>query len=93
MAGKAKPSLADQIKAKQPSVPVPEGGTKKAAAKKAGQPGRVGMKHVGGYYPSECLKAVKLVSLEEEQSIQSLVAQALNLLLESKGKAPIFPTD
>ena len=90
-----KPSLAETVSAKTTpeSVPSNQSRSKKPTTKKAEQRGRVGMKHVGGYYPPECLKAIKSVGLEEDMTIQEMTARAMNMFLESHGKAPVFPVD
>ena len=92
----AKKSIADAIKARvepqaeepattEAAAPV----AKPKAAKK--QNSRAGQKHVGGYYPPECLKALKLIAVEDEMTLEDVIATAMNQFLSSRGKAPIFP--
>ena len=91
----AKKSIADAIKAKvepQAEEPVTTAAattTKAKTTKK--QSSRAGQKHIGGYYPPECLKALKLIAVEDEITLEDVIATAMNQFLSSRGKAPIFP--
>ena len=92
----AKKSIADAIKARvEPQAEEPM--TTSAAAPKAKakttkkQSSRAGQKHIGGYYPPECLKALKLIAVEDEMTLEDVIATAMNQFLSSRGKAPIFP--
>ena len=92
----AKKSIADAIKARvepQAEETVTTAATEPAAkttvSKK--QSSRTGQKHIGGYYPPECLKALKLIAVEDEITLEDVIATAMNQFLSSRGKAPIFP--
>ncbi|EKU97096.1 hypothetical protein Lepto7375DRAFT_0966 [Leptolyngbya sp. PCC 7375] len=89
----ARKSIADAIKAKV--EPQAEELVTTAAAPVAKttkkQSSRAGQKHIGGYYPPECLKALKLIAVEDEMTLEDVIATAMNQFLSSRGKAPIFP--
>lgn len=44
---------------------------------------------VGGHFPPEVLKQLKLIAVEEETTNQALLQEALDLLFVKKGKARI----
>lgn len=46
-------------------------------------------KHIGGYYDPAIERQLKAVAVEEDTTTQELVAEALDLLFESRGKAAI----
>ncbi|MBT9317736.1 ribbon-helix-helix domain-containing protein [Leptothoe spongobia] len=91
-----KKSIADAIKAKveppaeKPVTTEAEAPEAKAKTTKK-QSSRAGQKHIGGYYPPECLKALKLIAVEDEITLEDVIATAMNQFLSSRGKAPIFP--
>ncbi|MEO1510143.1 MAG: ribbon-helix-helix domain-containing protein [Cyanobacteria bacterium J06633_23] len=91
----ARKSIADAIKAKvepqaeEPVITAAATPTKAKTTKK--QSSRAGQKHIGGYYPPECLKALKLIAVEDEMTLEDVIATAMNQFLSSRGKAPIFP--
>ena len=41
-------------------------------------------KHVGGYFPPEVSRQLRQLALDEGRSIQALVAEALDMLFESR---------
>lgn len=41
-------------------------------------------KHIGGYFPPEVSRQLRQLALDEEQSIQALMAEALDMLFESR---------
>ncbi|NEP58721.1 MAG: hypothetical protein F6K31_17170 [Symploca sp. SIO2G7] len=89
-----KKSIADAIKARvEPQVEEPATAAAPAAkpAPRKKQNSRAGQKHIGGYYPPECLKALKLIAVEDEITLEDVIATAMNQFLSSRGKAPIFP--
>lgn len=48
--------------------------------------GRGGLKHVGGYFPPTVSKRLRQMATEEETTVQDLLAEALELLFQSRGK-------
>lgn len=92
----AKKSIADAIKARvepqaeEPVTTADVAPVAKATTRKK-QSSRAGQKHIGGYYPPECLKALKLIAAEDEITLEDVIATAMNQFLSSRGKAPIFP--
>lgn len=52
-------------------------------------PSREGKKAVTGHFAPEVSKQLKMLALEEDSTIQSLLAEALNDLFEKRGKSPI----
>jgi hypothetical protein len=52
-------------------------------------PSRIGAKHIGGYFDPAVSKQLKRLVLEEDSSIQSLLAEALDMLFQSRGKPMI----
>jgi len=44
---------------------------------------------VGGHFPPEVLKQLKLIAVEEETTNQALLEEALDMLFVKKGKAKI----
>jgi len=47
--------------------------------------GRGGLKHVGGYFPPAVSKRLRQMATEEETTVQELLAEALELLFQSRG--------
>lgn len=58
----------------------------KSRAKKA-QAGKTVL--VGGHFPPEVLKQLKLIAVEEDTTNQALLQEALDLLFVKKGRAKI----
>lgn len=52
-------------------------------------PSRTGKRLIGGHFPPEVAKHLKILAAEEETSIQALLEEALDLLFVKKGKSPI----
>lgn len=52
-------------------------------------PSRSGVKHVGGYFDPVVSKQLRLIGVEEDKSVQSLIAEALDMLFQSRGKPMI----
>ena len=50
---------------------------------------RVKRKHIGGYFAPEVSRRLKMLSSEEETTVQELLTEALNLLFQSRGKSLI----
>ncbi|MBE9078553.1 hypothetical protein IQ241_14830 [Romeria aff. gracilis LEGE 07310] len=52
-------------------------------------PSRAGKKAITGHFEPEVSKQLKLISLEEDTSVQALLGEALNDLFTKYGKPPI----
>lgn len=52
-------------------------------------PSRAGKKAITGHFEPEVSKQIKLISLEEDISVQALLGEALNDLFAKYGKPPI----
>lgn len=50
---------------------------------------RVGAKHIGGYFDPVVSKQLRSIALDEDSSVQSLMAEALDMLFQSRGKPMI----
>ena len=46
-------------------------------------------KHIGGYFDPAVARQMKALAAEEDTTVQELVAEALDLLFESRGKPGI----
>ncbi len=52
---------------------------------------RTGARAIGGNYPAEPVLAFRVLAAAEEKDVQQLLAEALNMLFESKGVTARFP--
>ena len=50
---------------------------------------RTGSKHIGGYFDPVVSKQLKTIAIEEDSSVQALIAEALDMLFHSRGKPMI----
>ena len=46
--------------------------------------GRGGLKHVGGYFPPAVSKRLRQMAFDEDTTVQELLAEALELLFQSR---------
>ena len=46
-------------------------------------------RHIGGHFPPQTVKQLRLIAVEEDTTSQALLEEALNLLFQSRGKRPI----
>ena len=46
-------------------------------------------RHIGGYFDPAVARQVKALAAEEDTTVQELVAEALDMLFQARGKAPI----
>lgn len=60
-------------------------------AAKAGStaPSRRGAKHIGGYFDPIVAKQLRVIAAEEDGSVQGLLAEALDMLFQSRKKPMI----
>ena len=89
-----KKSLIDAV---APSTPVslPESKEQSVSAstpssQKKRPPSRKGKSFVGGYFDPVAAKELKKLAIDLDISQEAAIAQALNMLLESHGKPPVF---
>lgn len=93
-------NLADQIKSKAMSKTTDikvhnvnhRIATSSPKSKSPQSPSRVGKSFLGGYFPPEVAKQMKLLAVEQETTIQALTAEALNHLFAAYGKPEIAPS-
>ena len=52
-------------------------------------PSRVNKKAVTGFFDPEVSKQLKLIAIEREETIQSLLVEAINDIFKKYGKSPI----
>jgi hypothetical protein len=50
-------------------------------------PSRLGQKQLAGYFSPDVVRALKRLALDRETTVQSLLAQAINDLLEKHGQS------
>ncbi len=53
------------------------------------RPSRKNTKHVGGYYDPAVSKQLRAIALEEDSSVQALIAEGIDLLFQSRRKPTI----
>ena len=58
-------------------------------ASRQARPSRRGVKHVGGYFGPEVSKQLRQIALDEDSSVQELLAEALDMLFHSRQKPTI----
>ena len=94
MAAPKKKSLIDAVAPLAPASPPESDGQPKEAATPSSQkkrpPSRKGKSFVGGYFDPSAAKELKKLAIDLDISQEAAIAQALNLLLESHGKPPVF---
>ena len=69
----------------------PESAPEHPPTKSHYRPSRDGTKHVGGYFDPAVSKMLRQIALDEDTSVQTLVAEALNMLFQSRQKPTIAP--
>ena len=53
------------------------------------RPSRKGVKHVGGYFEPQVSKQLRQIALDEDSSVQDLLAEAIDMLFHSRQKPTI----
>lgn len=53
------------------------------------RPSRRAAKHVGGYFDPVVSKQLRAIALEEDSSVQALLAEAIDMLFQSRRKPTI----
>ena len=71
--------------AKAPAAPDPDRERKPRGAS------RTGKSFIGGYFPPEVARQVRILAAEQDTTIQLLTAEALNHLFAAYGKPQIAP--
>jgi hypothetical protein len=64
--------------------PAQEAATESKAPSIHERPARKGAKHVGGYFPPEVSKQLRQIALDEDTSVQGLLAEALDMVFHSR---------
>lgn len=70
-----------------PKAPKPE--AEPLSAKRSKASSRENTVLIGGHFPVEMQKQLRMIAAEEGTTNQALLAEALNLLFQKKGKAAI----
>jgi len=95
---KKRVNLADSIKSKVAGKGYTAQASEDDAAqlvekgKGASSGSRRGKSFIGGYFPPEVAKQLRLLAVENDTTIQSLTGEALNHLFAAYGKGEIAPT-
>ena len=66
------------------------GSSRSRAAETA--PSRVGTKAVTGHFPPEVRRQLRLLAAEQDRTMESLLAEGLNMLFSAYNKPEIAPT-
>ena len=53
------------------------------------RPARRATKHVGGYFDPEVSRQLRVIAAEEDSSVQALLAEAIDMLFQSRKKPMI----
>ena len=64
--------------------PAPDTATERKTSSIHDRPARKGAKHVGGYFPPEVSKQLRQIALDEDSSVQGLLAEALDMIFHSR---------
>ena len=54
-------------------------------------PSRTGTKQIAGHFPADVAQALRIISAEQNLSMQDLLAESINLIFEKYGKAARAP--
>jgi hypothetical protein len=82
----SKPSMKDALRA---AAGHPKPADPSASAQDASPPSRVGRVQIAGFFSKEASKQLRLLALETDGTVQSLLGEALNDLFTKRGKPPI----
>ena len=67
----------------------PEPIQKASEASPHDRPSRRAAKHIGGYFDPAVSKQLRAIALEEDSSVQALLAEAIDMLFQSRRKPTI----
>lgn len=70
-------------------APEPEPVRQAAEASPHDRPSRRAAKHVGGYFDPAVSRQLRSIALEEDSSVQALLAEAIDMLFQSRRKPTI----
>jgi hypothetical protein len=82
----SKPSMKDALRA---AAGHPKPVDPSTSAQDASPPSRVGRVQIAGFFSKEASKQLRLLALETDGTVQSLLGEALNDLFTKRGKPPI----
>jgi hypothetical protein len=80
------PSMKDALRA---AAGHPKPANPSTSAQDASPPSRVGRVQIAGFFSKEASKQLRLLALETDGTVQSLLGEALNDLFAKRGKPPI----
>lgn len=60
-----------------------------SVSEKVRRPGRAGTRLIGGHFPPEVARQLRMLAAEEDTTVQALLEEAIDLLFVKKGKAAI----
>ncbi len=86
MSNKFAQALRNSEKGAAPDAPVDEVAP---TASPHARPSRKGVKHVGGYFEPQVSKQLRQIALDEDSSVQDLLAEAIDMLFHSRQKPTI----
>lgn len=69
--------------------PVLEVSIPKKTPKATQKPSRSKKKHVGGYFDPAVSRQLREIALNEDKSVQDLIAEAIDMVFQSRGKPTI----
>lgn len=83
--------FASALKPKASPVPDIEvsSGDAQAPASRHARPSRTATKHVGGYFDPAVSKQLREIALAEDSSVQALLAEAIDMIFQSRRKPTI----
>ena len=86
MSNKFAQALRKSEKGATPDAPADEAAP---TASPHARPSRKGVKHVGGYFEPQVSKQLRQIALDEDSSVQNLLAEAIDMLFHSRQKPTI----
>jgi hypothetical protein len=81
--------FAAALKSEKKQQPEPAAIQQAPASSPHARPSRRAAKHVGGYFDPVVSKQLRAIALEEDSSVQALLAEALDMLFQSRRKPTI----
>ncbi|MGQ3671271.1 ribbon-helix-helix domain-containing protein [Xanthobacter sp. TB0136] len=70
-------------------VAAPEAEAPTPVVEKVRRPGRTGTRLIGGHFPPEVARQLRMLAAEDDTTVQALLEEAIDLLFVKKGKAAI----
>jgi hypothetical protein len=85
-----KPSLSAALReATRPAAVEPVSNAPLATSMVTKPPGRQGLKPIGGHFDPAVSKQLRFMAIEQDSTVQDLLAEAINDLFVKHGKSPI----